>query len=97
MTPLRSPERPPSPHTTSQIQNGLNYHFNLGPISACDIQYPYYENLIHGIQISQQTLTLEGHQPYHYMYYKIRGGLVVLHLSVAVVVWVNGIIIWTDR
>ena len=74
MTPLRSPEWPPSPHTNSQIQNGPSYHFNLVLVSAGDIQYPYYENLIQVFQISQQKLTMEGHQPYHYMYYKIWGG-----------------------
>ena len=36
LPPMRSIERPPCPHTTSQSQNSQNYHFHLGLLSASD-------------------------------------------------------------
>ena len=38
--PMRSPERPPHPHTTSQRPNGKNHHFHLGLLSATDPPAP---------------------------------------------------------
>ena len=41
---LRSPERSPCPHTTSQMKNGPNQHFNLGLLYSDYPPYPPYEN-----------------------------------------------------
>ena len=42
---LQSTERPHCPHTTSQIQNGRNYHFHFDLLSIDDPPAPHYENL----------------------------------------------------
>ena len=68
---LRIPDRPPQPRTTSQNQNGLNYHFHLGLLYADDPPDPHYENPHKVFQPSQQTLTTEGHHPSHDIFYQI--------------------------
>ena len=71
MHPLRSPEIPPCPNTTSKIKNGPNYHFHLGILSADDPPDPHYENTPQLFQSRQKTLTTEGHKPPHYIFYQI--------------------------
>ena len=44
LTTLKSPERHICPHTTSQRQNGPNYHFRLGVLYADEPPGPHYEN-----------------------------------------------------
>ena len=66
-----SPERPPHPHNTSQRINGPNHHFNLGILSADDPSDPHYVNTPQVFQSSQQTFTMEGHQPSHDLYHQI--------------------------
>ena len=41
---MRIPERPPRTHTISQRQNGPNYQFHLGLLSADEPPAPQYEN-----------------------------------------------------
>ena len=61
---MRSPERPPFPHTSSQMKNGPNYHFNLGLLSANDPLDTKYKKPPKVFQPIQQTLTMEGHHPF---------------------------------
>ena len=70
LPPLRSPERPPRPHTTSQSQNGPNYHFHLGILYSDDPPDPHYENRPQVFQSSKQTLIMEGYHPPHYLFYQ---------------------------
>ena len=69
--PLRSPERPCRPHTTSQRQNGPNYHFRLSLLYTDKSPAPCYENPTQVFKIGQQTLSMEGQQPSHYIFYQI--------------------------
>ena len=73
MPTLRSPERPPPPHTTSQIQKGLNYHINLGLLYIDHLTDPQYDPPYtpHVFQSIQQNLIMEGHHPYHYLFNQI--------------------------
>ena len=67
---LRSPYRPPFPHTTPQSQNVPIYHFHLGIISADDQPSPHYEDSPQVFQLSQQNFTMNGHQTDHYLFYQ---------------------------
>ena len=71
LPPLWSPDIPPCLHTTSQRQNGPNYHFNLGLLSADDLPAPHCVNPPQVFQSSQQTLTMEGHHPSHDLFHQI--------------------------
>ena len=71
LPPLRSPERPPHPYTTSQIQSCPNYHFNLVLLSADDPTAPHYENHLQVFKSSQKTLTMEVHHHSHYLFDQI--------------------------
>ena len=88
MPPMQSLERPPT-HTTSQRQNGLNYQFNFGLLSADEPPAPHYENPTQVFQSSQQNLAIERHHPFHYIFYqilswriwkKLKQGVHLLHL-----------------
>ena len=69
--PLWSPERRPFANITSQSQNIPNYHFHLGILYSDDPPDHHYENPPQVFQSSQQTFTIEGHQPSHYLFYQI--------------------------
>ena len=59
------------PHNTSQRENGPNYHFHLGLLSASDPPDPHRENPPQLFQSNHQTLTMEVNQPSHYLFHKI--------------------------
>ena len=71
LLPLRIPERHNFPHTNSQRQNGPNYHFRLGLLYAAYPSYSRYENPPQVVQSSQKTLTMEVHQPFHFIFHQI--------------------------
>ena len=66
-----SPYRSPCQHTTSQSQNGPNYHTHLGILSAADPPDPHYKNPPQVFELSQQTLVMERHQTFHYLFNQI--------------------------
>ena len=66
-----STERPPRLHTTSQRKKIPNYHSHLGLISADEPPNHHYDNPPQLFQSRQKTLTMEGHQTYHYLFYQI--------------------------
>ena len=55
---MQIPDRPHHPHTTSQIQNGQNYHLRLGLLSADDLPDPHYENPPQVFFIKEKTFTI---------------------------------------
>ena len=70
LPPLRSEEKTPHLHTTSQSKNGLNYQSNLGLISADDPPDHHYKTLPKCFNQVNKLLKMEVYQPFHGIFIK---------------------------